>query len=69
MDRLNGYVEVNDTARGIEEYPTLVQMSSKAIKLLSEKYEDDGFVLVVEASQVDLYETLHFDLYRNPVIL
>lgn len=35
------------------QYPTLMDMSKKAINLLNAKYEKDGFFLLVEASKVD----------------
>eukprot|EP01084_Bolivina_argentea_P142322 250048_1 len=50
LDRINGYIRVNDSA----PYPTLLQMTKKAINLLYTKYKNQGFFLMVEASQVDL---------------
>jgi len=54
VDRLNGWIEINDTVDGVDEYPSLVQMTKKTISLLSTKYEQEGFALLVEGSQVDL---------------
>ena len=47
LDRVNGAVFVNDTEDQIEEYPTLYEMSQKAVKLLSSKYSEEGFFLLV----------------------
>ena len=54
LDRIHGDVYLNDSMVGEEEYPTLMQMSEKAINLLSTKYKDEGFFLLIEASEVDL---------------
>ena len=55
MDRLHGDdLFYNDSIDGVKEYPDLLDMSQKAINLLSTKYEDEGFFLMIEASQVDL---------------
>ena len=54
MDRLNGDdLFINDSNEGVQEYPGLIDMAQKAINLLSTKYDDKGFFLMVEASRVD----------------
>eukprot|EP01084_Bolivina_argentea_P031891 58999_1 len=53
VDRFNGYILANDVGQ-TTEYPTLEDMTKKAVNLLSSKYEEEGFFLLVEASQVDM---------------
>ena len=52
LDRINGYIKSLDEDSA--PYPGMLAMTKKAINLLSSKYEDEGFFLMVEASEVDL---------------
>eukprot|EP01084_Bolivina_argentea_P234649 395038_1 len=54
LDRLNGHIYEEDLDNiGASGYPDLKQMSEGAIKLLSDAYSDEGFFLMVEASEID----------------